>query len=122
MVSSIALHFAAWIANAIVAWIGFRLIGTRVDLAAVVAIESLVYAARSAAALVPNALGVQEAAYALLAPLFGIGTEFALAVSVLKRARDIAIGVPVLLIWQAREGRHALARAPAVPKKLPRPR
>src|SRR5947207_2528821 len=81
----------------------------RVGLAAVMAIESLVYATRSAAAFIPNALGVQEAAYAVLAPLFGVGAEFGLAVSVLKRARDIAIGVPILLIWQAVEGQRALA-------------
>jgi hypothetical protein len=31
--------------------------------------------------------------------------------SVLKRARDIAIGVPVLLLWQAAEGRRALTAA-----------
>jgi glycosyltransferase 2 family protein len=106
---SVALHFAGWIASAIGTWIAFRLIGARVDLASVMAIESLVYATRSAAVLVPNALGVQEAAYAVLAPLFGIGAEFGLAVSLLKRARDIAVGVPILLIWQAVEGQHALA-------------
>ena len=74
------------------------------------AIESLVCAARSAAAIVPNALGVQEAAYAVLAPLFGVGAEFGLAVSLLKRARDIAVGVPILLLWQFVEGHRALAR------------
>jgi putative membrane protein len=109
---SAALHLAGWIASAIGAWIAFRLIGARVDLAAVMAIESLVYATRSAAAFIPNALGVQEAAYAVLAPLFGVGAEFGLAVSLLKRARDIAVGVPILLIWQAVEGRRALAARP----------
>jgi len=106
---SLALHFAGWIASAIGTWIAFRLIGAPVDLAAVLAIESLVYATRSAAVLVPNALGVQEAAYAGLAPLFGVGAEFGLAVSLLKRARDIAVGIPILLIWQAVEGQRALA-------------
>jgi putative membrane protein len=106
---SLALHFAGWIASALGTWIAFRLIGVRVDLASVMAIESLVYATRSAAVLIPNALGVQEAAYAVLAPLFGVGAEFGLAVSLLKRARDIAVGVPILLIWQAVEGQRALA-------------
>ncbi len=55
-----------------------------------------------------GSLGVQEAAYAVLAPLFGIGAEFGLAVSLLKRARDIAVGVPILAIWQAVEGRRAI--------------
>src|SRR5256885_935218 len=109
---SAALHLAGWIASAIGAWIAFRLIGAHVDVAAVLAIESLVCATRSAAAFIPNALGVQEAAYTVLAPLFGIGAEFGLAVSLLKRARDIAVGVPILLIWQALEGRRALAARP----------
>ena len=106
---SSTLHLAGWIASATGTWIAFRLIGARVDLTSAIAIESLVYATRSAAAFIPNALGVQEAAYAVLAPLFGVGAEFGLAVSLLKRARDIAVGVPILLIWQAVEGRRALA-------------
>ncbi len=106
---SSALHFGGWIASAIGAWIAFRLIGARADFESVLAIESLVYAARSAAAFIPNALGVQEAAYAVLAPLFGVGAEFGLAVSMLKRARDITVGIPVLLIWQAAESRRALS-------------
>ncbi len=109
---SATLHFAAWLLNSIGTWLAFRLIGVHVDVAAVMAIESLVYATRSAAVVVPNALGVQEGAYAVLAPLFGVGAEFGLAVSLLKRARDIAIGVPVLLVWQAVEGQRALAERP----------
>ena len=110
---SAALHLAGWIASAIGTWIAFRLIGVHVDIASVLAIESLVCATRSAAAFIPNALGVQEAAYALLAPLFGIGVESGLAVSLLKRARDVAIGAPILLIWQAVEGRRPVAAGPA---------
>ena len=107
---SAALHLAAWIANGAVVWLGFRLIGARLDLGAALAIESLVYAIRSVAVFIPNALGVQEGAYVVLGPLFGVGPDVALAMSVLKRARDIAIGVPVLLLWQGAEGRRALAR------------
>jgi putative membrane protein len=107
---SAALHLAAWIANGAVVWLGFRLMGARLDLAAALAIESLMYAIRTVAVFIPNALGVQEGAYVILGPLFGVGPDMALAMSVLKRARDIAIGVPVLLLWQGAEGRRALAR------------
>jgi putative membrane protein len=106
---SVILHLLGWIASGVASWIGLRLIGARVDLIAALGIESLLYAARSAAPFVPNALGVQEAAYTVLAPLFGVSVEFALALSLLKRARDIVLGVPVLLWWQAAEGRRALA-------------
>lgn len=108
---SAALHLAGWLASAAGTWIAFRLIGVRVGLLPVLAIESLVCAARSAAVFIPNALGVQEAAYAVLAPLFGVGAEFGLAVSLLKRAKDIALGVPILLIWHAGEGQRALAKS-----------
>jgi len=106
---SAALHLAAWIGNGAVVWLGFRFMGARIDLTSAIAIESLVYAIRSAAVFIPNALGVQEGAYVLLGPLFGVSTEVALAMSVLKRARDIAIGVPVLLLWQGAEGRRVLS-------------
>jgi len=110
---SVSLHFCGWIGGGVGTWIAFRLIGLHVDIAPVLAIDSLVYAARSAAFFVPNAIGVQEAAYAALGPLVGIGKEFALAVSLLKRARDVAVGVPILLLWQLYEARCALARRSA---------
>ena len=107
--TSLLLHFCGWIASAGGTWVAFRLTGHPIDFSQVIMIESLVYAARSAAFVVPNALGVQEAAYALLTPLVGVGKEIGLAVSLLKRARDIAIGIPIVLIWQILEGRRVLA-------------
>ena len=105
---SSALHLVAWFASALWTWLALRLIGVHADPAAVIALEALVCAARSAAVAVPHALGVQEAAYGLLAPLLGIGAEYGLAISLLKRARDIVTGAPLLLIWQVFEGRRAL--------------
>jgi putative membrane protein len=107
---SVALHLTAWVASAAGTYIAFRLIGVHIDLASVIAIESLVCAVRSAAVLVPNGLGVQEAAYALLVPLFGVAAPAGLAISLLKRARDIAVGVPILALSQVLEGRRLLAR------------
>jgi putative membrane protein len=110
---SFVIHLLGWIASAVLTWVTFRMMGAHIDLAAVIAIDSLVYAARSATFVVPNALGVQEAAFAVLASMFGVGPELGLAVSLLKRARDVAIGAPVLLAWQAMEGSRALAGASA---------
>ena len=58
---------------------------------------------RGVAFAVPNAVGVQEGAYVMLGSLFGLSPDMALALSLLKRGRDITIGVPVLLAWQALE-------------------
>jgi putative membrane protein len=106
---SSAIHLAAWFASALGTWAAFHLMGTHVSILDVFAIEAVVYAARSAAFIVPNAIGVQEAAYAVLTPLFGVGPEVGVALSLLRRARDVAIGVPALLIWQAFEGHRALS-------------
>jgi len=52
----------------------------------------------------PAGLGVQEGTYALVGPLFGLPAEAGLALSLLKRGRDLVVGVPTLLAWQAVEG------------------
>jgi putative membrane protein len=109
LAASSAIHLAGWIVSAIGTWLTIRLIGGNIDIAGAIAVESILCALRSAAVFIPGALGVQEAGYALLLPLFGLPAEMGLAVSLLKRAREIAIGVPALLMWQGLEGRRAFA-------------
>ncbi|USI71659.1 lysylphosphatidylglycerol synthase domain-containing protein [Sphingomonas morindae] len=111
ILSSFLLNLAAWMASALLAWAILWLIGARYPVGRVVALESLIFAVRSAAFLIPGALGVQEAAYLLLAHSFGINAEAALALSVIKRARDVAIGLPTLLLWWAQDVRRGVARA-----------
>ena len=106
------LHFTAWIVSGLEAWLALRFMGVSLSLAAVLAIESLVYGTRSLAFMVPNAIGVQEGAYVLLGASLGLGPEFALGLSLLKRGRDLALGIPALVSWQLLEARRA-AGAPA---------
>lgn len=105
-----ALHLAGWIASAASSWLALRLMGVAVDLPTVIALESLMYALRNLGFALPGGLGVQEGAYVLLGPLFGVPAGEVLALSLLKRARDVVQGVPVLLAWQAQEGRGLLRR------------
>jgi uncharacterized membrane protein YbhN (UPF0104 family) len=70
----------------------------------------LLQAVKSCAFLVPSALGVQEGALVALFALFGLPPDAALALSLLKRARDLIYGVPGLIAWQFDEGRRLLAR------------
>ena len=109
----LALHLAAWFGGAVGAWLILVFIDRPLPFASVMAIESLLFAIRNAAFMVPSGLGVQEGAYALLGPLFGLPPEAALALSLLKRARDVAIGVPVLLSWQIFEGKRRLSESTA---------
>jgi len=104
------VHLATWIVSGLEIWLALRFMGVDLGVGSVLAMESLLYGARSIAFMVPNAVGVQEGAYVALGALLGLGPETALALSLLKRARDITIGVPVLLAWQAIEGKRALRR------------
>jgi len=107
---SFLFNLAGWAASAAGAWILLRLIGVPLPLLWVLAIESLIFTVRSVAFAVPGAIGFQEAAYVLVGPLFGLPPEIALALSIAKRARDVAIGLPALLAWQLIEARSVLAR------------
>jgi putative membrane protein len=111
LAASAALHLVAWIGSGIGTWIGFTLVGGHIGLLPAIALEALLCTIRSIAVFVPAAIGVQEAGYAMLAPLFGLPAEMGLAVSLLKRAREIVLGVPALLIWQGIEGHQAFGEA-----------
>jgi putative membrane protein len=111
LVVCLVIHVLCWFGAAGGTWLILDFIGHPLPLLSVVAIESLLFAIRNAAFVVPSGLGVQEGGYALLGPLFGLPAEAALALSLLKRARDIVIGVPVLLLWQLAEGRRSLRDA-----------
>jgi putative membrane protein len=105
---AVGLHVAAWIGSSAVSWLALRLMGVPIALQDVVAVESLMYAVRNVAFALPAGLGVQEAAYVLIGPVFGLQAGNALALSLLKRARDIVIGVPVIAAWQLMEARALL--------------
>jgi putative membrane protein len=113
------LHLACWVASALEVWIALRLAGRALDFAAVLVIESLLYAIRTVAFAIPNAVGVQEGAYILLGGAFGLTPEMALALSLLKRARDLAIGLPALGAWQAIEGGRLWRRFAPRPITMP---
>jgi len=109
--ASFVLHLVCWIAATFEAWLVLRFAGKPLGFGVVLVIEGLLYAVRSVAFAVPNAVGVQEAAYVLLGGSFGLTPEMALALSLLKRARDLALGLPVLAAWQLLEGGRLWRRA-----------
>ncbi|MBE7210809.1 MAG: flippase-like domain-containing protein, partial [Gluconacetobacter diazotrophicus] len=101
------LHLAAWSAGSATTFLAYRLLGAgAVTLGDAMAIEGVASGILSVSFLVPAALGVQETAYVALGALFGIDPHLSLGLSLLRRARDLAIGVPALLVWQLLELRR----------------
>ena len=117
-----ALNLAGWTATAIGSWIVLLMMGAHISIWSALSIESLIFTLRSIAFAIPGAIGVQEAAYALAGPLFGLPAEAALALSLAKRARDVALGLPTLLAWQVSEARavvQSVRKAPGRQQPLP---
>jgi putative membrane protein len=106
LMAGFTLHLFCWIASASEAWLALRLAGAPLGFGPVLTIEGLLYAIRSVAFAVPNSVGVQEGAYILLGAGFGVTPDMALALSLMKRARDLIIGLPALAIWQWAETGH----------------
>jgi putative membrane protein len=119
LLSGFALHLAGWFSAAFGLWLALGLIGRPLSFVDAAAIESLLCAIRSAAVFMPAAIGVQEAGYAAMMPLFGLPAEIGIAVSLLKRAREIGLAIPVLLSWQLAEGRRAFRTAPQLRGTVP---
>lgn len=103
---TVICHLGVWFIGALEVWVGLTAMGYHPTYAEAVAIESLAQAARGAAFVVPGAVGVQEGGLVVLCALFGIPAHSALALSLIKRAADIMVGVPGLVAWHALETRR----------------
>lgn len=107
-----ALHLLAWLGSGLAGFVAYRALGSQVSLGDAIAIDGLVAAAMIFAFLIPGQLGAQEAAYAAMGHAFGIPPALSIGVSLLRRGRDIGLGVPILLAWQWAEARRLAARRP----------
>jgi putative membrane protein len=101
-------HLAGWGLGAVEVWLTLRFLGAHTGLIPALIIESLGQAVRAAAFVVPGALGVQEAGFLLLGTIFGLAPETGLSISLVRRIRELALGLPAILIWQVVENRRLL--------------
>ena len=66
------------------------------------------------ACMVPGGLGALEGSFVLFGALFGLPADTALAISLSKRVRELALGVPGLFAWHWIESRYLLRRADSI--------
>lgn len=105
-----ALQLVALVSASFEIWWALRLFDHPVSPAASVMLEGLTQAVRHLAFIVPAGLGVQEAALAVFGHAVGLSTELALAISAVKRMREVLCGLPPLLSWQWLEARRLRSR------------
>ncbi len=100
-------HSVSWLLGGIEVCLALYLLGHSVGFAEGMVIESLGQALRGAGFAVPGAIGVAEGGFVIVCHLFGLAPEVAIALSLMKRLREVALGVPALFAW------HLLERRPA---------
>jgi uncharacterized protein (TIRG00374 family) len=99
-------HLLCWFGTAAASYVGFHALGVPLSFTTALAIEAMLHAIMGLAFFIPGRVGIQEAAYTLLGSIFGVPPEIALSLSLLRRARDFVIAVPVLLVWQGIEAKR----------------
>lgn len=100
MIEALSLQLLSWLGGCFEIYCALLAMGREVSPAQALVIESLAMAARSAAFAVPAGLGVQEGGFILVGGLFGVTPESALALAMVKRLRELAVGGIGLLLWQ----------------------
>jgi hypothetical protein len=81
-------------------------------------LESVGQGVRSALFFIPGAIGVHEGGYVFVGGMLGIPGDTAFALALIRRVRELTLGIPGLIVWQLIEGgrmwrKHAL---PAIQK------
>ena len=105
-------HLLAWSLGSVEICLAFHALGHDVGLAQGFVIESLGQMFKAVSFAIPSALGVQEGGYVLICNLLGIPPDLALALSLIKRLRDVALGAPSIALWLRQErkaGEEALS-------------
>jgi putative membrane protein len=103
------LRLIAWIVEAGEIWLVMQALGQPLGIIDALILESLSSGVRAAAFMLPAGLGALEGGFVLLGALFGFPADTALAISLSKRVRELALGLPGLLVWHWIEG-HELLR------------
>ena len=98
-----------WLLSSGEIWIALQCFGHPLSIVDAVVITAVIEAASSSAFLVPGALGVQEGSFLVIGSLLGLAQEEALALALVRRARDVLVYGPALAIWQLGEGRRLIS-------------
>jgi putative membrane protein len=113
------LQGIAWVLGTAETWLVLHALGLDASAGQAFVVESLGMAARSAGFAVPGALAIQEGGFVLAAAAVGLAGTAALSLSLVKRVRELVIGLAGLACWRlarnARRGRAGTTMSTATP-------
>lgn len=99
--ASWAWHMAAWVAGAFETYVSMWALGLNPTVLQALIVEGLAQTAKVVGFAIPGALGVQEGGYLLLGGALGLTSDQALALSLLRRLRELTLGGIGLVLWRA---------------------
>lgn len=99
-------QFLGYVVGSFETWLALRLLGYPISVWDAIAIEAVTQALRHIIFVVPAGLGVQEGGLVLFGNMIGLPPEASVALSLVKRMREVAFGVPALISWQWAETRR----------------
>lgn len=98
--ASFAWHLAAWLAGAFETYVAMWALGLHPTLMQAFIVEGLAQTVKVVGFAIPGALGVQEGGYLLLGGALGLTPDQALALSLLRRLRELVLGGVGLVLWR----------------------
>ena len=104
-------HLVSWLLGGIEVCLVLHFCGLDVGIGPGMIIESLGQAAKSMGFAVPGAVGVQEGGYVVVCRMLGISPEIAIALSLVKRLREVVLGIPGLALWQRAQAQAGVVRS-----------
>ena len=110
------LRLIGWAAGAGEIWLVMQSLGQPLGIVDALVLESLSAGVRAVAFMIPGALGALEGSFVLFGAVFGLSAETALAISLSKRVRELAFGLPGLFVWHWIEGHYFLRRSEPKPR------
>jgi len=100
-------HLVSWLLGGIEVCLALHFFGRDVGIGPGMIIESLGQAAKALGFSVPAAIGVQEGGYVVVCGALGIQADVAIALSLVKRLREVVLGIPGLILWHRSEAQPA---------------
>ena len=100
----------SFITGSIEVWIGLHALGIGSSFEKALILECVGQGIQTVLCLVPGALGVREGGYIIVGGMLGIPGDAAFALALIRRVRELALGLPGLFAWQLVEGQHFLRR------------
>ena len=96
-------HLLSWVLGGIEVCLALHFFGRDIGIGPGMIVESLGQAAKALGFAVPAAIGVQEGGYVVVCGMLGIPADVAIALSLVKRLREVVLGVPGLVLWHRSE-------------------